>query len=106
LLALEVGGDTLVWVVDAYGIFGIHRLQASQKASLHPEASQHLPQHFMRHNIERLFEVHKTTIEWLLFCLASFYQSLQYEELVSSVVIFAKPNLTFGTQPMLFSALV
>ncbi len=28
LLALEARGDTLVWVVDVYGILGIHRLQA------------------------------------------------------------------------------
>jgi hypothetical protein len=71
--------------------------------SLHPEASQHLPKHFTWHNIERLLEVHKATIEWLLFCLALFYQSLQYEELVSSVVIFPKPSLTLDTQPMLFN---
>ncbi len=43
LLTPEARGDTLAWVVDAYGIFGIHRLQALQEASLHPEASQHLP---------------------------------------------------------------
>jgi hypothetical protein len=103
LLALEAGGDTFAWVVDAYGILGIHHLQASQEASLHPEASQHLPKHFTRHNIERLFEVHKTTIKWLLFCLALFYQSSQYEESVRNAVIFVKPNLTFGMQPMLFS---
>jgi hypothetical protein len=29
LLAPEVRGDTFVWVIDAYGILGIHRLQAS-----------------------------------------------------------------------------
>jgi hypothetical protein len=96
LLALEAGGDTLTWVVDAYGILGIHHLQASQEVSLHPEASQHLPQQFTQHNIERLFEVHKTKIEWLIFCLALFYQSSQYEELVSSAIIFVKPSLTFG----------
>jgi hypothetical protein len=62
LLTPKAGGDTFTWVVDAYGIFGIHRLQASQEASFHPEAGQHFPQHFMRHNIERLFEVHKATI--------------------------------------------
>jgi hypothetical protein len=62
LPTLEAGGDTLAWVVDAYDIFGIHCLQASQEASFHPEANQHLPQHFTRHNIERLFEVHKVTI--------------------------------------------
>jgi len=45
-LALEAEGDTLAWVADAYGILGIHRLQASQEASLHPKAIQHLPQHF------------------------------------------------------------
>jgi hypothetical protein len=73
--------------------------------SLHLEANQHLPQHFTWHNIERLFEVHKTKIEWFLLCLVLFYQSSQHEELVSSVVIFAKPSLTFGTQPMLFSPL-
>jgi hypothetical protein len=73
LLALEAGGDTFAWVVDAYDILGIHHLQASQEASLHLEASQHLSQHFMRHNIERIFEVHKTKIEWLLFCLVLFY---------------------------------
>jgi len=33
LLVPEVGGDTLSWVVDAYSIFDIHRLQASQEAS-------------------------------------------------------------------------
>jgi hypothetical protein len=93
-------------VVDAYGILGIHRLQASQEASLHPKAGQHLPQHFTRHNIERLFEIHKTTIKWFLFCLVLFYQSSQYEELVSSAIIFTKSNLTLGTQPMLFSPLV
>jgi len=26
LLAPEAGGDTLIWVVDAYGILGIHYL--------------------------------------------------------------------------------
>ncbi len=97
LLAPKAGGDTLDWVVDVYGIFGIHCLQASQEASLHPEASQHLPQHFTRHNIEHFFEVHKIDIEWFLFCLALFYQSLQYEELVNSAIIFTKPNLTLGT---------
>jgi hypothetical protein len=40
-LKLEV--TLLTWVVDAYGILGIHHLQASQEASLHPEANQHLP---------------------------------------------------------------
>jgi hypothetical protein len=90
-------------VVNAYGILGIHRLKASQEASFHPEASQHLPQHFTRHNIKHLFEVHKATIEWLIFYLALFYQSSQYEKLVISAVIFAKPNLTLDTQPMLFS---
>jgi hypothetical protein len=57
----------------------------------------------MRLSIEHLFEIHKAAIEWLLFCLVLFYQNSQYEELVNSVVIFAKPSLTFGTQPMLFS---
>jgi hypothetical protein len=95
-LAFEVGGDTLVWVVDAYDILGIHRLQASQEASFHLEASQHLPQHITRHNIECFFEVHRIEIKWLLFCLALFYQSLQYEKLVSSAVIFVKPSLTLG----------
>jgi hypothetical protein len=70
LLALKArGDDTLAWVVDAYGILGIHRLHASQEMSLHLKASQHLPQHFMCHNIERFFEIHKTTIE----CFALFY---------------------------------
>jgi hypothetical protein len=59
LLAPKAGGDTLAWVVDAYGILGIHQLQASQEASFHPEANQQLPKHFMRHNIERLFKVYK-----------------------------------------------
>jgi len=36
LLAFEAKGDTFAWVVDAYGILGIHRLQASQEASLSP----------------------------------------------------------------------
>jgi hypothetical protein len=84
-------------VVDVYCIVGIHHLQASQEASFHPEASQHMPQHFTQHRVERLFEVHKATIEWLLFCLALFNQSLQYEKLVNNAVIFAKPNLTLGT---------
>jgi hypothetical protein len=97
LLAPEARGDTLAWVIDAYCILSIHCLQESQEASLHPEASQHLPQHFTWHNIELLFKVHKATIKWLLFCLALFYQSSQYEELVNSAVIFAKPNLTLGT---------
>jgi hypothetical protein len=97
LLAPEVGGDTLVWVVDAYGILGIHRLQASQEASLHLEANQHLTQHFTWHNIECFFEVYKATIKWFLFCLVLFYQSSQYEKLVSSVVMFAKPSLNLGT---------
>jgi hypothetical protein len=105
LLAPEARGDTLAWVVDAYGILDIHRLQASQEASFHPEASQHLLEHFTQHNIERLFEVHKTEIEWIFFCLNLFYQSLQYEKLVSNAIIFAKPSLTLGTQPMLFSPL-
>jgi hypothetical protein len=63
-----------------------------QEASLYLEANQHLPQHFTPRNIERLFEVYKTTIEWFLFCLTLFYQSSQYEELVSSAVIFVKPS--------------
>jgi len=105
LLAPKVGGDTFIWVVHVYGILGIHRLQASQETSLHPEASQHLPQHFTWHNIKRLFEVHEVAIEWFLFCLVMFYQSPQYEELVSIVVIFAKHKLTLGMQPMLFSPL-
>jgi hypothetical protein len=105
-LAPEVGGDTLTWVVDAYGILGIHRLRALQEASFHLEANQHLPQHIMRHNIERFFEVHKIEIEWLPFCLALFYQSSQYEELVSSAVIFVKLSLTLGAQPMLFTPFV
>jgi hypothetical protein len=71
--------------------------------SFHLEANQHLPKHFMWHNIERFFQVHKITIEWLLFCLALFYQSSQYEKLVNSAVIFAKPSLILGTQPMLFN---
>ncbi len=54
--------DTFAWMVDAYDILGIHHLQASQKVSLHPEANQHLPQHFTRYSIERLFKVHKATI--------------------------------------------
>jgi hypothetical protein len=73
LLAFEARGDTFAWVVNAYGILGIHRLQASQEESLHLKASQHLPKHIMWHNIEHLFEVHKATIEWLLFCPALFY---------------------------------
>jgi hypothetical protein len=73
MLAPEARGDTIAWVVDVYDIFSIHRLQALQETSLHPKPSQHLPQHFTRHNIERLFEVHKITIEWFLFCLALFY---------------------------------
>jgi hypothetical protein len=103
LLAREAGGDTLTWVVDAYGILGIHYLQALQEMSFHHEASQHLPQHFTLHNVEHIFEVHKTTIECFFFCLALFQQSSQYEELVSNVVILMKPSLTLGTQPMLFS---
>jgi hypothetical protein len=59
----------------------------------------------MWHNIERLFEVHKATIKWLLFCLALFYQNPQYEDLVNSAIIFVKPNFTFGMQPMLFNPL-
>jgi hypothetical protein len=47
----------------------------------------------------------KATIEWLLFCLALFYQNSQYEKLVSNVVIFVKPSLTFNMQPMLFNPL-
>jgi hypothetical protein len=39
LLPPQAGGDTLAWVVNAYGILGIHRLQASQKTSLHPKAT-------------------------------------------------------------------
>jgi len=39
LLAFETKGDTFAWVVDAYDILGIHRMQASQKVSLHLEAS-------------------------------------------------------------------
>jgi hypothetical protein len=83
LLAPEVGGDTLAWVVDTYGILGIHHLHALQEASFHLEARQHLPQHFTWHNIERLFEVQKSTIEWFFFCLALFYSSPQYEKSVS-----------------------
>jgi hypothetical protein len=75
LLAPKVGGDTFTWVVDAYGILGIHHLQASQEASFHPEASQHLSQHFTWHSIKRLFEIHKTEIEWFFFCHALFYQN-------------------------------
>jgi hypothetical protein len=75
LLAPKVGGDTFVWVVDAYDILGIHRVQASQEMSFHPKVSQHLPKHFTRHNIKHIFEVHKAAIEWFLFCLALFYQS-------------------------------
>jgi hypothetical protein len=97
LLALQTKGNTLAWVVDAYGILGIHYMQALQEVSLHFEASQHLPQHFMWHIIKRLFEIYKVTIEWFLFFLALFYQSSQYEELVSSALIFAKPSLTLGT---------
>jgi hypothetical protein len=96
LLALEAGGDTLTWVINVYGILSIHRLQASQKASLHLEANQHLPQHFIRHSIERLFEVHKVVIKLLFFCFILFYQRSQYEELVTGAIIFAKPNLTLG----------
>jgi hypothetical protein len=73
LLAPEVGGDTFAWVVDAYDILAIHRLQVLQELSLHLEGSQHLPQHFTWHNIEHLFEVHKIEIEWFLFCLVLFY---------------------------------
>jgi hypothetical protein len=62
-----------------------------------PKASQHLPQHFTWHNIKCLFEIYKTTIEWFLFCLVLFYQSSQYEELVSSAIIFVKPSLTLST---------
>ncbi len=43
LLAPKTKGDTLAWVVDTYDILGIHRLQASQEASLHLEANQHMP---------------------------------------------------------------
>jgi hypothetical protein len=89
LLTLEAGGDTLAWVVDAYGMFGIDRLQALQEESLHPKASQYLPEHFTQHSIERLFEVHKGAIEWFLFLLALFYQSSQYEKLVNNAIIFA-----------------
>jgi hypothetical protein len=96
-LAPKARGDTLTWLVDAYNILGIHCLQTSKEAFFHPEANQHLQQHFTWHNIEHLFEVHKTTIEWFLFCLVLFYQNLQYAELVSSVLIFVKPNLTLGT---------
>jgi hypothetical protein len=39
------------------------------------------------------------------FFLALFYQNPQYEELVNSALIFAKPNLTLGTQPILFNPL-
>ncbi len=39
LLTPKARGDTLTWVVDAYDILGIHRMQALQEASLHPEAS-------------------------------------------------------------------
>ncbi len=107
LLTLEARGNTFAWVVDAYDILGIHHMQALQETSFHFEASQHLSQHFTWHNIERLFEVHKKTeIKCLLFCLALFYQNSQYEKLVSSVLIFAKPSLTLGTQPMLFSPLI
>jgi hypothetical protein len=105
LLAPKIRGDTLAWVVDAYNILGIHRLQTLQEVSFHLEANQHLPQHFTRYSIKCLFEVHKATIKWFLFFLAMFYQSLQYEKLISSVVIFAKPNLTLGMQPMLFNPL-
>jgi hypothetical protein len=92
-------------VVNAYIILGIQHLQALQETSFHPKANQHLPHHFTRHNIKWFFEVHKATIKWLLFCLALFYQSTQYEELVSNAIIFTKPNLTLGTQPMLFNPL-
>jgi hypothetical protein len=40
------------------------------------------------------------------FCLVLFYQSSQYEELVSNEVTFAKFSLTFGMQPMLFNPFV
>jgi hypothetical protein len=73
LLAPQTRGDTLAWVVDAYGILGRHYLQALQEVSLHLKASQHLPQHFMWQIIERLFEIYKVTIEWFLFLLALFY---------------------------------
>jgi hypothetical protein len=33
LLAFEARDDTLAWVVDVYGILGIHCLQALQEAS-------------------------------------------------------------------------
>jgi hypothetical protein len=39
LLTLEAGGDTFTWVVNVYGILGIHHLYASQEASFHPEAN-------------------------------------------------------------------
>jgi hypothetical protein len=67
LLAPKTKGDTLTWVVDAYGILSIHHPQASQEASLHPEANQHLPQHFTWHNIERIFEIYKAIIKWFFF---------------------------------------
>jgi hypothetical protein len=60
----------------------------------------------MRRNIKCLFEVHRATIKWLLFCLVLFYQSLQYEKLVNSVVSFAKHGLTLSTQLMLFNLVV
>jgi hypothetical protein len=75
LLTPEARGDTFAWVVDAYGMLGIHCLQALQEAFFHLEANQHLLQHFTQHNIKHLFEVHKATIEWFLFCLALFYQN-------------------------------
>jgi len=76
--------------------FTISPCSTLQEASLYLEASQHLPQHFTWHSIERLFEVHKATMGWLIFCLILFYQSSQYEELVNNAIIFVKPSLTFG----------
>jgi hypothetical protein len=70
-LAPEAGGDTFTWVVDAYGILGIHRLQTSQKTSLHPKDSQYLPQHFTRHNIERFLEINKIEIKFFFALLCS-----------------------------------
>jgi hypothetical protein len=72
-LAPQTRGETFVWVVDANDILCIHSLQALQEASFYLEASQHLPQHFIWHNIKCIFEVHKTTIDWLFFYIALFY---------------------------------
>jgi hypothetical protein len=103
-LKLEVT-PSLGWLMHTVSLAYIAYMHHKKLPSnLRP--TKHLPQHFMLHNIERLFEVHKATIERLIFCLALFYQSSQYEKLVNSAVIFAKPSLSLGTQPMLFNPLI